>query len=208
MPRTAGGPIASEYGAGPEVNLSGRWVVLGCYVAAIYLSLPFGPRVGLTFLRTAAGAWVLGPGVTVLAVAGAGALMLGLRRRRAPLWAYAALAGAGAVYVLAFSWLRAQHLERTHLPEYGIAAWLAWRALEPLLPGTFPAYAAAAALAAAIGYGDELIQGVLPGRYYDLRDVALNALGAVLGALVLAAARARRTVEPARPEGRRLSAGS
>lgn len=189
--------------------MASRWLVLVGYVAAIYVSLPFGPRVGLAFLRTAPGAWLLGPGVTVLAVAGAGALMLGLWRRRAPLWAYAALAGAGAVYALAFSWLRAQHLERTHLPEYGIAAWLAWRALDPLLPGRFAAYAAAAGLAAAIGYGDELLQDLLPGRYYDLRDVALNALGAVLGALVLAAARARRTpVEPSRPDARRVSAGS
>ena len=52
------------------------------------------------------------------------------------------------------------------------------------------AYAAAAGAGAAIGYGDELLQGILPGRYYDLRDVAMNALGAVLGILVLAAARA------------------
>jgi len=30
----------------------------------------------------------------------------------------------------------------------------------------------------------------VPGRVYDLRDVAMNALGAVLGVLVLAVARA------------------
>jgi hypothetical protein len=186
-----------------------RWVVLGCWVAAIYLSLPFGPRFGLAFLRTAPGAWLLGPGLTVAAVAGAGVLMVALRRRRAPLWAFAALLGAGAAYALAFSWLRAQRLERTHLPEYGIVAWLAWRALDPLLPGRVAAYAAAAALGAAIGYGDELLQGLLPGRYYDLRDVALNALGAALAVVVLAAARARPApVDRSRPEARRVSAGS
>jgi integral membrane sensor domain MASE1 len=115
--------------------------------------------------------------------------MVVLVRRRSPPWAYAALAGAAATYVVAFSWLRSAHLERTHLPEYGVAAWLSWRALHPLVPHAFAGYAAAAVLAAAIGYVDELIQWVLPGRVYDLRDVAMNALGAVLGALLLAALR-------------------
>jgi len=63
-------------------------------------------------------------------------------------WAYVALAGAAAGYALGFSWLREQHLERTHLPEYGVAAWLAWRAVAPLAPGMVAGYVAAAALAA------------------------------------------------------------
>jgi len=116
--------------------------------------------------------------------------VLALRRRRAPARAYAALAVAAAGYALAFSWLSAQHLERTHLPEYGIAAWLAWRAVAPLVPGPLAGYAAGAALAAAIGYGDELLQSIVPGRYYDLRDVGMNALGSVLAVIVIAAARA------------------
>lgn len=169
-----------------------QWAALGCYVGVVYASLPLGPRIGLKLIRTAPGAWLIGPGLLLLVAGGAAILMAALWRRRAPLWAYAALAAAAAGYGLAFSWLRAQHLERTHLPEYGVAAWLAWRAVDPLLPGTLPAYAAAAALGAAIGYGDELLQGVLPGRVYDLRDVAMNAVGAVLGIVVLAAARAGR----------------
>jgi hypothetical protein len=169
-----------------------RWLPLGLYVAAIYASLPLGPRVGLSLARTAPGGWLLGPGLPLIAVVGGVSLMAVLRRRRAPLWAYAALTCAAAGYLLAFSWLRAQRLERTHLPEYGVAAWLAWRAVVPLVPGAVAGYAAAAALGIAIGYGDELLQVVLPGRYYDIRDVAMNALGAVLGVMVIAAARAGR----------------
>ncbi len=112
-----------------------RWAALGAYVAAIYASLPFAPRLGLRFLRTAPGGWFLGPGLALVVVAGAVALVLALRRRHAPARAYAALAVAAAGYALALSWLSAQHLERTHLPEYGIAAWLAWRAVAPLVPG-------------------------------------------------------------------------
>ncbi len=171
--------------------MTGRWLALGCYVAVIYATLPFGPRIGLRLVRTGFGGWLLGPGLPMIAVAAGAAAILALRRRRAPRWAYVVLAGSAIAYVIAFSWLRAQRLERTHLPEYGVAAWLAWRAVEPALPGV-AGYAAAAAIAAAIGYGDELLQAIVPGRYYDLRDVAMNALGAVLGVLVLAASHAGR----------------
>ena len=167
-----------------------RWAALGVYVAAIYTSLPVAPRVGLRLLRSAPGGWLLGPGLPLLGAAAAGMLVLVLRRHRAPVWAYGVLALAALGYGVALSWLNAQRLERTHLPEYGIAAWLAWRAVAPLMPDAFAGYATAAALASVIGLGDELLQGVTPGRYYDLRDVGMNALGAVLGVLVLAAVRA------------------
>jgi VanZ family protein len=58
-------------------------------------------------------------------------------------------------------------------------------------------------LAVAIGWGEELIQRFVPGRVYDLRDVAANALGALLGLLVLVALRAGEA--PAPPA---LNAGS
>jgi hypothetical protein len=168
-----------------------RWLALAAYTAAIYGFLPLGPRVGMAIGRTALGGWLLGPGIILLTAAATGALGLVLVRRAAPLRAYTMLLGAGIGYVLAFSWLSGQHLERTHLPEYGIAACLAWWALGGVMPGTVSRYVAAAALAAAIGYGDELLQRVVPGRVYDLRDVAMNAVGAVLGTLVLAATRTR-----------------
>jgi hypothetical protein len=167
-----------------------RWAALGAYVATIYTSLPIAPRVGLRLLRSVPGGWLLGAGLPLLVLVGAGMLVFLLRRRRAPAWAYGVLALAVLGYGLAFSRLGVQRLERTHLPEYGVAAWLAWRAVAPLVPDAFAGYAAAAALAGAIGLGDELLQAITPGRYYDLRDVGMNALGAVLGILVLAAVRA------------------
>ena len=44
------------------------------------------------------------------------------------------------------------------------------------------ALAVAAALAL-VGFGVELLQGVIPGRYFRWSDAGLNALGAVSGAL-------------------------
>ncbi len=168
-----------------------RWLALAAYTAVIYGFLPFGPRLGVALARTDAGAWLLGPGIILSTLAGGVVFAAALVRRRAPLRAYAFLTGAVVSYALAFSWLRSQHLERTHLPEYGVAACLAWRAVAPLLPTASQGYVAAAVLATAIGYGDELLQRIVPGRVYDLRDVAMNGVGAVLGTVLIAAASAR-----------------
>jgi len=172
--------------------MSGRWLPLALYVAAIYALVPVGPRIGLAVARTGAGNWLLGPGVVVATAAGAMALGVRLHRRGAPPWSWAALLGAAVAYLLAFAWLDRQHLERTHLPEYGIAALLAWRAVAPRMRSPLAAYAVAALLAAAVGYGEELLQAVVPWRHYDLRDVAMNAVGAVLGVVLIAVARAGR----------------
>jgi hypothetical protein len=179
-----------------------RWGALALYVAAVYAILPYGPRIGLGVVRTAVGFWLLGPGLATLTVGALVALLGVLRRRGAPAWSYAVLVVSGVAYVVAFSWLRAQRLERTHLPEYGIAAWLAWRALDPLVPGRLAGYGLAVLLGAIIGLCDELLQSVTPGRVYDPRDIGMNALGALLGTVVLAALQARGAGEPG------LTAGS
>ncbi len=97
----------------------------------------------------------------------------------------------------------AARLERIHLPEYAVVTWLAWRAIDPDGRRGRRGYALALLLAVAIGWGEELLQRFVPGRVYDLRDVAANALGALLGLLVLIAFRAG--AEPAPPA---LNAGS
>ena len=168
------------------------WGVLALYVVVLYGLLPLGPTIGLGAIRTAPGAWLLGPGLGVIGVAIGVALFVRLWRRGAPPWAYVALVLAAVCYTLVFTSLRAARLERTHLAEYGIAAWLAWRAVRPHVRGTLAAYCVAALIGTAIGWGDELIQWMLPNRVYDLRDVAMNAAGSVLGVLVLAACRAER----------------
>src|SRR5438552_18422863 len=103
------------------MSLTRRWAVLGAYVALIYASLPFAPRLGLRFLRTGPGSWILGPGLALVVLAGAAALVLGLRRRRAPARAYAALAVAAGGDARAPSPPWAPHRARTRLPDHGIA---------------------------------------------------------------------------------------
>lgn len=164
-----------------------RWVVLGGYAAAVYATLPYGPALGRLLLRTGGGAWLLGSGMGLVGLALGAVVALVLCRARAGTSAFVALALAAVGGAGGLAWLRAQHLERVHLPEYGVAAWLAWRALSVHVVSRAGAYLGAAAIAATLGLFDELLQAVTPGRVYDPRDVLANALGAVLGVLVLVA---------------------
>ena len=69
--------------------------------------------------------------------------------------------------------------ERVHFVEYGVLALLARYALASHLP---PArqYPGALLLATVAGWLDEVIQGLLPDRVYDLRDVVVNSVAALL----------------------------
>ncbi len=69
--------------------------------------------------------------------------------------------------------------ERMHFLQYGLMAVLARRAVAPYL-GPWAHYIAAVVLSALLGLGDELIQGLLPDRHYDTRDVLINAVAAAL----------------------------
>jgi glycopeptide antibiotics resistance protein len=46
------------------------------------------------------------------------------------------------------------------------------------------AYSASFVLAVCIGIGDECIQWVLPQRFFEVKDIELNAVSAILGLLV------------------------
>ena len=70
-----------------------------------------------------------------------------------------------------------------HVPLYGLLQWLWLRALAgPVRP---LATAVWCATLITIGYGcfDEFHQAMVPGRFASVLDVALNALGAVIGIL-------------------------
>lgn len=69
--------------------------------------------------------------------------------------------------------------ERVHFAQYGLMAVLARRALAWHVSPP-QQYLGAFVIAAMAGWVDELIQGVLPNRVYDLRDVAINAVAALL----------------------------
>ena len=74
-------------------------------------------------------------------------------------------------------------IEKIHFVQYGFLAFFVFRALACDFKKFIP-YMGAFLITTLVGYGDELIQGILPNRHYDDRDVMLNAISAGL-ALVL-----------------------
>lgn len=105
--------------------------------------------------------------------------------------------GVAAAYSLMFLRMAIAE-ERGHLVEYGVLAVLIFAALEErkCFGSHVPAPALLAVLAAtALGLLDEGIQGFIPNRVFDWRDVGFNAVAAAMAiAATLALAWARRRV--------------
>lgn len=180
-----------------------RLALLAIYVAGIVANIGAGPAIvrwldargldAIVRLGVPAGAAVMGAVFLAL-------LTLRWKERRpavyAGLAAVVAIAGALAWY------LRRWPAEQMHLAQYGLlgplAVWAWWPRLDAAR-----AVAAGLLTAAWVGLADELIQGVLASRYYDLRDVTVNAAAAVLGVAFMGlVAAARRPALTLRSPGR------
>jgi hypothetical protein len=161
------------------------WAALALAVAATWSTLSVGPRVGRALLATAPGAWALGAGLVVAGACAVAVLLARAVRHGADAAHAALLVATASGWAWALGRLPAKPIERVHLLEYGVLGWLAWRAVRQHVTPRV-AFGLAALLTAALGWGEELVQWVTPGRYYDLRDVAMNALGGVLGLGVVA----------------------
>jgi hypothetical protein len=73
--------------------------------------------------------------------------------------------------------------EKVHLLEYGVLAYLLYKAFE-WCRVPFQHILAVVLIGALVGYGDEVIQYFLPNRYFEWSDVFLNAKSVVLGLIV------------------------
>jgi len=110
-----------------------------------------------------------------LAMAAVAAVLLVLRRpgrlqRRGVPWVVAV-----AVVLVAWTFhLRRSPEEAVHLIQYGILAVLIHRALRPTMPDAF-LFVAGALIGAVVGTLDEVIQWLVPDRFWDWRDLVLNA---------------------------------
>ena len=82
--------------------------------------------------------------------------------------------------------------EKLHFLEYGLLGGLLFQACREraarLGHGSLGAVATSVLLAALAGWGDEGIQGLLPNRYYDVRDLIWNALGSTIVIVALSSA--------------------
>lgn len=97
--------------------------------------------------------------------------------------------GITAVYGMVMVRVFVTPEERTHLVEYGVVAALIYQALMERQQNNrsvpFPMLLAVIATAI-LGLIDEGIQGILPSRVYDIRDVGFNALAGLMAVVSIA----------------------
>lgn len=164
-------------------------VVLGIYLSAAWagvLSRHLSER-GLLEPAFAAGFLLV-----VAAIIGNAVKDPGTRRQ---LWLVVGIVAVSGMILVRLG-VSAAH--RTHLFEYGLVGVLIYEALAERVRagGRVPGKAVWAVLAAgSLGWVDEGIQAMVPGRVYDLADVGFNALaglGGVVGTITIG--RIRRAV--------------
>jgi hypothetical protein len=161
-------------------HLSNPWWAVAAWIAFIYAAIPF-----VRSLREAfAARWpveTLGFAVMgAVAAAAAGALLAcRRRRRRVRISDIGWLGGIAAGLIVWTHLLMGQPEEAVHFIEYGVLGVLLYRALRPDIddPGVF---IAAALIGTIVGTVDEIIQWVVPDRYWDVRDLVLNGGASVL----------------------------
>lgn len=161
-----------------EKALAWLWVI-AC-ILGIFLVVPLARGiqaiVARTIGRAAFGYLVL----AAVAAAGAGllyALIVRLKVRSLSNYAWLAAVAGLYVYFTLERWEAPE--EAVHFLEYGLLGYFLFRALglgirdKSIYPVGF-------LLGSLVGLFDEILQWAMPGRYWDIRDVALNALSSGL----------------------------
>lgn len=154
-----------------------RWALAAGWTACIYATLGIVRPICEFLKRTIP----LSLSIDILIVGILAALVFwglrGRRVRRISTYVFLALIAAAYGYGLA---VISSPEEKVHFIEYGFLAYWILRALEVDYPKGW-AYPAAFVLTAGLGWLDEGIQHLLPGRYYQTTDVILNSLSGALG---------------------------
>jgi len=157
-----------------------RWLVVVLWIAVIYTTIPVVRRLREAFVAR----WpaeLIGYGVMVVVVVVTVAAIFGLRHRRPrldpadALW----LLGIAATTLLWTRHLMGQPEETVHFLEYGLLGVLLYRALRARIPDA-TVFVAAALAGIFVGSVDEIIQWLVPDRYWDYRDILLNGGASVL----------------------------
>jgi hypothetical protein len=158
-------------------------IAAAAWTALLFAGIPLVRPLQERVFGSLGSEWILGA-VLVAVAAALGTAFILLRRspRSTTLLDLAWLVAIAAAFG-AFAWiLRGRPEEAVHLVQFGILVVLLYRAMRPAEPDV-AILVTAVLLGALVGTVDEIIQWIVPGRIWDLRDLAVNA-----GACALAAA--------------------
>lgn len=152
-------------------NKRGLWVSIGLYVLVIYLTLPvMRPLLGLFYKSIGRPKVVLAVNALLIFAA----LFVAVKSIRDGIKRFLLIVIPLAM-LMAVAFMLNTPEERVHFMEYGILGFLLIKAFDG--QGFYPALITVVI----IGAGDEIIQGILPNRVGDIRDVVMNAGGGAIG---------------------------
>ncbi len=161
-----------------------KWVIAVVYTALIYISLPF-MRGLLNWTRAFFGGtapFSIAVNIT-LALAVLGSVIV-LIKLRVGLWRFVVFfLFAAAVIIIAAKKLDIPE-ERIHFIQYGLCGYLYMEAALTMSAAAWKKVSIAIAATVLAGIGDELIQGILPSRVYDIRDIYFNSFAGVSGVVL------------------------
>ncbi len=171
----------------PRGKESTAWLHAGAWLISVYLTIPLARS--FQKILAAYGSRSILLWITYLGFATAAGWLVqaAIRHRWRP--------RPGQLLVLAaigslLSWLtwslRTNPEEAFHFIQYGVLSLLLFRALSHRIQDP-SIYVAATLIGSAAGIFDELIQWVVPQRFFDYRDIGINALAVGLVQLALAA---------------------
>ena len=175
--------------AWPQVRRLGvercrAWGLAVLYIAFVYSTIPVMPAVWKVLREYTEGSIRF---LGILMVAGVAIVIAAQvwRRVRLKSWKpYLALLLIGPVYIVLLDRYALFPSERLHLVEYGFMGGVLFRALR-LDVSERTAYMASFLTTLLVGIGDECVQWILPQRFFEVKDVQLNALSGGLGLLLL-----------------------
>jgi hypothetical protein len=161
------------------------WAWVGLCILAIFLIVPLA-RTIQAFVSTHGGRSLFGyavlaaVGIAFIAIVTSLVVRLGIRSPGRLTW-LTAVAGLYVYFTLKL-WRAPE--EAVHFLEYGLLGFLLFRALSCSIRDK-SVYLAAFFIGSTVGIADEIMQWITPGRFWDFRDVGLNALAAGLFQVVL-----------------------
>ena len=160
------------------------WLLVGLWIVAIFATVPIARALqGVVTERLGRSAFGY---MTLAAVGLATAFTVRyLIRSRQPVASYVWLAAVAAIFVGSTIHLWRIPEEAAHFVQYGGLGVLAYRALSHRVRDA-TIYVSAAMFGALTGMVDEFLQWMTPDRFWDLRDIWIDAIGAALPQVAIA----------------------
>ncbi len=156
------------------------WAAVGVWVGVIYLTIPLARTIQRVVQAHASRNLFLWATLLAFGLVAAAAVRARLHGHwQATMGQWAALGAVlGLFSGLAWS-LRANPEEALHFVQYGLLGLLLFRALAHRLADP-SIYLAGTLIGAMFGICDELIQWLVPNRFFDYRDIGINTLAGLL----------------------------